>query len=206
MNTDAKHLAVLRQRFACEGVLPSYAGMSKALGFRSKNASVKLVQRLAQKGFIRSCAGGRLAPQPKFFGVRLATDPVRAGRPQGADNADLGEMISLDSYLIDSPTSTIVVSVKGDSMVEAGILDGDLAVVDTKANAHAGDFIVAQVDGEFTLKELRYRGDRAYLQPRHPTMAAIWPRGSLSVVGVVRGIVRRTSRRRPARNKPQEAA
>jgi SOS-response transcriptional repressor LexA len=206
MNSDAKHLAVLRQRFARDGVLPSYAGISKALGFRSKNASVKLVQRLAQRGFIRSGAGGRLAPQPKFFGIRLATDPVRAGRPQTADHPELVEMLSLDSYLIDSPTSTILVPVKGDSMVEAGILDGDLAVVDTKPSAQAGDIVVAEVDGEFTLKELRYRGDRAYLQPRHPTMAAIWPRGSLRVVGVVRGIVRRTSRRRPSRNKPQEAA
>jgi repressor LexA len=196
INSDAKHLAVLRQRFARDGVLPSYAGISEALGFGSKNASVKLVQRLTQKGFIRSGAGGRLAPQPKFFGIPLATDPVRAGRPQGADNPELVEMMSLDTYLIDSPTSTMLVPVRGDSMVEAGILDGDLAVVDTKPNAQAGDIVVAEIDGEFTLKELRYRGDRAYLQPRHPTMAAIWPRGSLRLVGVVRGIVRRTIRRR----------
>ncbi len=190
--------------------MPSYAGISEMLGFESKAASFKLAQRLTQQGFLRRGPHGRLVPTSRFLGIPLAADPVRAGQPQAASNAMEAELVTLDSYLVDSPLSTLLVRVKGDSMIEAGILDGDLAVVDRDKNARAGDIVVAKIDGEFTVKELKYRGTEPVLQPHHPTMSAIQPQGPWQVFGVVCGIVRRLPRAprsgRTGRRKEVESA
>jgi SOS regulatory protein LexA len=198
-NADAQHLAVLRDRYAKDGVMPSYAGICEMLGFGSKAASFKLAQRLTKQGFLRKGPCGRLVPTSRFLGIPLAVDPVRAGQPQAAANAMEAELVTLDAYLVDSPSSTLLIRVRGDSMIEAGILDGDLAVVDRDRSACTGDVVVAEIDGEFTVKELRYRGAEPVLQPRHPTMDAIRPQRPWQVFGVVCGIVRRLPSARSGR-------
>jgi len=81
--------------------------------------------------------------------------------------------------------------VKGDSMIEAGIQPGDIAVVEKRHDARAGDLVVAIVDGEFTLKTLaREKGDYV-LQPANPAYPVIRPKGSLEIFGVVVGVVRK---------------
>ena len=195
-NTDDAHLSLLRDRYARDGVLPSYADMGRMLGFASKGASFKLAQRLAEQGFLRKGPGGRLVPTERFIGIPLAADSVRAGPPQAASGTVEAELVTLDAYLIDAPSSTILVRVKGDSMIDAGILDGDLAVVNRGLEAIAGDIVVADIDGELTVKELKYSGSMPFLQPHHPRMDAIRPDVPWQVVGVVCGIVRRLARER----------
>ena len=76
-------------------------------------------------------------------------------------------------------------------MKDAGIRDGDLAIVDRAFPAAAGAFVIALVDGDFTLKELRYQGKRPILTPHNADFEPIRPTGELEVFGVVRGIVRK---------------
>ncbi|MBG6082438.1 LexA family protein [Rubrivivax gelatinosus] len=190
-NTDASHLSRLRDHYAKHGVLPSYARMSEVLGFRAKNAAVKLAERLSLAGYLRSAPGGKLVPTARFFELPLIDTPVRAGLPEAIEGQAAAEFVTIESYLIESPSSTVLVPVRGDSMKDAGIFSGDIAIVDRALAPSSGAFVVALVDGEFTVKELRYQGAIPILAPHNAEYQPIRPSGELEVFGVVRGIVRK---------------
>lgn len=192
VNSDGIHLERLRDHYAAYGAMPqSYAGIGEVVGFRTKNAAVKLAQRLIRLGFLKAAPGGKIAPTPRFFELPVAQTKVPAGMPFAIEAESSAELITLDSFLVAKPSRTVLVRVKGDSMRDAGILDGDLAIVERTDDARAGDFVVAWVDEEFTLKELRYDGSQAVLVPHNPSHTPIRPERALEIFGTVRGIVRR---------------
>jgi len=192
LNSDRIHLERLRDHYAAHGAMPpSYAGIGEVVGFRTKNAAVKLARRLTESGFLKAAPGGKVAPTPRFFELPVAQAKVPAGVPAAIGAESAAELITLDSFLVARPSKTVLVGVKGDSMRDAGILDGDLAVVERGSEARSGDFVVAWVDEEFTLKELRYEGRQAILIPHNPSHRPIRPGRALEIFGKVRGIVRR---------------
>ena len=145
---DHEHLATLQGYYAEHRVLPSYARLMSLLGFASKSAVKKVLERLENAGMLERTLDGDWAPSERFFERAIATQPVPAGTPISAD-ADIHEQISIDRFLIDQPAKTVLIRVKGDSMVDAGIRHGDLAVVERKTEASQGDIVVAVVDDEF---------------------------------------------------------
>lgn len=193
-NLDDRHLARLRDHYARHGTLPSYAGIGQVVGFKAKNAAVKLASRLTMAGFLRQAPGGKLAPTTRFFELPLFDSPVQAGLAASISGQEVGELVTIDSYLIEAPSKTVLLRVKGDSMQDAGVLDGDLAVVERSQNASAGEFIVAVVDGDFTLKELGYEGEQPILIPHNDRYARIRPQHDLEIFGIVRGIVRKVDK------------
>jgi SOS-response transcriptional repressor LexA len=199
MNQDGRYLAKLQDHYARHGVLPSYAGISELLGFRAKNAAVKLAARLSKAGYLRVAPGGRLAPDDRFF-ERSFLASVTASRPDTLEMAF--ETISIDRYLIDRPSKTTFIRVKGDSMKDAGIYDGDVVVVERRESAVAGAFVVARVDGEYTLKELDFERKRPVLRPHNRAFSVLRPQ-RLEIVGVVRGVVRRYGAPQQRREKTQ---
>ncbi|MCZ8112977.1 MAG: hypothetical protein O9321_19165 [Rubrivivax sp.] len=78
-NLDDRHLARLRDHYARHGALPSYAGIGQVVGFKAKNAAVKLAARLTDAGFLKTAPGGKLAPTSRFFERPLFDSPVPAG-------------------------------------------------------------------------------------------------------------------------------
>jgi repressor LexA len=190
-NLDDRHLARLRDHYARHGALPSYAGIGEVVGFKAKNAAVKLAARLTNAGFLRSAPGGKLAPADRFFELPLFDSPVQAGTATTIPGQEAGDLVTIDNYLIEAPSKTVLLRVKGDSMQDAGVLDGDLAVVERSQTASAGEFIVAVVDGAFTLKELGYEGEQPILIPHNDRYARIRPERDLEIFGIVRGIVRK---------------
>lgn len=97
---------------------------------------------------------------------------VFAGFPSPADNyVETG--IDLNEELIHHPSSTFFLRVRGESMRDAGILDGDLLIVDRSLNPRVGDIVVAIVDGSFIVKRLIYRKNIFYLEAEHPNYPAI---------------------------------
>ena len=187
---DHEHLATLQGYYAEHRVLPSYARLMSLLGFASKSAIKKVLERLADAGMLERTLDGDWAPSERFFERAIATQPVPAGTPISAD-ADIHEQISIDRFLIDQPAKTVLIRVKGDSMVDAGIHDGDLAVVERKTEATQGDIVVAIVDDEFTLKTLARDKDGYHLLPANPNYSVIRPNGKLEIFGVLVGLVRR---------------
>lgn len=115
---------------------------------------------------------------------------VRAGFPSAAEE-ELADILSLDEWLVRRPEASFLLRVEGDSMVEAGILPGDVVLVERGFAPREGDIVVAQVDGDWTLKYLRRDGGGPVLEPANVRYGTVRPRRSLSVEGVVRAVVRR---------------
>ena len=99
----------------------------------------------------------------KKFKIPLLTDSVSAGFPSPADDYT-EENIDLNEHLICNPFSTFFLRVKGDSMINAGIKDKDLIIVDKSLTARPGNIIIAMIDGEFTIKRLSIKNNELYLK------------------------------------------
>lgn len=181
----------LRKAFARDGAIPSYGRLCGELGFRSKTAALKLAGRLISKGYLRRCSGGRLAPGEHFFDLVVAETPVRAGPPDIVESDQMGATWSADRWLQDRHGPQFAVPVKGDSMRDAGILDGDVVLVSRTSSPASGDLVVAQVDGEFTLKEFRVENGLPVLLPHNPAYEPIRAKQALEIVGVATGLARR---------------
>jgi repressor LexA len=188
-NHDENHLEKLRDHFAGHGAIPSLAEICEVIGFSSKGAASRLITRLKRGGYLRAERNGRLVPQGRFF-ARTLVGAVRAGSPQSGDPLPAEEFV-VDHYLVDRPSDTFLVTVKGASMQDAGIYDQDIVVVVRKPDAKDGDIVVASVDGEMTVKELVLAGDKWELRPHNAEFRPIVAKEELKVLGVVTGVVRR---------------
>ncbi|MBO8243743.1 translesion error-prone DNA polymerase V autoproteolytic subunit [Prochlorococcus marinus XMU1411] len=99
----------------------------------------------------------------KKFRIPLLNDSISAGFPSPADDYT-EENIDLNEHLISNPFSTFFLRVKGDSMINAGIKDKDLIIVDKSLIAKPGNIVIAMIDGEFTIKRLSIKNDELYLK------------------------------------------
>ncbi len=187
---DREHFATLQRYYAQHRVLPSYARLMEILGYASKSAVKKVLERLEVAGMLERTPDGDWAPTERFFERVVANEPVPAGIPVTTLDAGV-EQMTIDRYLIQEPGQTVLIRVKGDSMINAGIHSGDIAVVERRQDAQVGEQVVAVVDDQFTLKTLgRDRGGYCLL-PANPEFDVIRPNGKLEIFGVVVGLVRR---------------
>ena len=176
MADDGQYLATLQDYYARHRVLPSYASIGKLVGLNSKASVAGMVLRLKAEGFLESSPDRRLKPG-KRFSERAIAESVRAGLPSPA--ADAGpETLTIDEHLIPHPSRTVLITVKGDSMIDAGILGGDIVVVEKRISANVGDIVVAIIDNEFTLKRLDKEKGRIVLRPENKAYPVIRDRKS----------------------------
>lgn len=189
---DEAYLAALRGYWKQHNAFPSMSKLCGVVGLTSSSSVFALVGRLTAAGYLER-ADGRVAPTRRFF-ARPMLGSVRAGHPQVSDQS-APEVLTLDDYLIDEPNRTSLLRVRGDSMRDLGILDGDLVAVEHNAAASPGDVVVAVSDGELTVKTLRLDKDGQYfLEAANTEFAPIRPRASLELLGVVVSVVRRIRR------------
>lgn len=188
---DADYLGRLRDYYQDAKRIPSHQRICELMDFASKTASKKLLLRLESAGFLeRTPDDDAWMPAKRFFERPLAGTAVRAGAPDMIEGG-AGEPFMVDDYLVRQPSRTIMIPVKGDSMDDAGIRDGDIAVVERNRPASKGDFVVAIVDNEFTLKELGMERGKFILKPHNPAYPVIRPKSDLEIFGVMVGLVRR---------------
>ncbi len=190
MSNDRSYLTSLQDYYAQHRALPSYASIGSLLGLKSKSSVAAMVARLKLAGFLDSTPDRRLAPTKHFFARPLAESPVRAGLPEQVDDSE-ADALTIDDYLIERPSQTVLIRVKGDSMMDAGIFDGDLVVVEKRPSAHKGDIVVAIVDNQFTLKRLDLEDGKFILRPENKAFEVIRPEGSLEIFGIMVGLVRK---------------
>jgi repressor LexA len=171
------------------GRMPSFSEIGEIVGFKSKNAVSKLIHKLEQMKVLERDEKGRLTPGSIKFPVRVL-GTVEAGFPSPAEE-ELADTLSLDELLIHNHEATFLLRVSGDSMSEAGILPGDMVIVNKGGNPKSGDIVIAEVDGEWTMKYLRKRGDSVTLIPANPNYTPIKPKNELKIAGVVTAVVRK---------------
>lgn len=169
--------------------MPSYAEIMRLVGFKSKNAVYKLVNRLVEEGAILKDKTGRLLPS-RMFGEVPLLGLVEAGFPSVAEETPL-DTLSLDEYLIEKKEKTYLLEVKGDSMIDAGIQEGDYVLAEKGKEAKPGDIVIAEVDGGWTMKYFRKKGNTVFLEPANKNYKPIYPEQDLHIAAVVRGVVRK---------------
>src|SRR4030066_881736 len=161
---DGEYLAKLQDYYADWKNIPSHAKLCEVFGIASKSWVKAVLTRLSAAGFIERTPDGAWIPTRQFFARPLAESSVQAGMPASV-TATQGEYFVIDEMLIDTPSNTTLIPVRGDSMIEAGIHDGDVAVVEKRNLASVGDIVVAIVDNEFTLKTLDKERGKYILRP-----------------------------------------
>ncbi len=169
--------------------MPSYTEIMELVGFKSKNAVAKLIDKMIDEGIVSKDRLGKLIPSRSFDEVPLL-GLVEAGFPTAAEEA-IADTLSIDDYLIEHKESTYILEVKGDSMIEAGICEGDLVIVDRKGQPRIGDIVIAEVDGGWTMKYYRKKGNQIYLDPANKNYKPIYPTEELKIAAIVKGVVRK---------------
>jgi repressor LexA len=187
---DAEYLAKLQDYYANWKSIPSYSSLCEILGIASKSWVKAVLDRLAKAGFVERTPDGMWVPTRQFFARPFAESSVQAGMPLSV-TATQGDYYVIDEMLITTPSLTTMIPVKGDSMMDAGIRDGDVAVVEKRHLANVGDIVVAIVDGDFTLKELGKERGKYILIPANPAFPVIRPQGTLEIFGVLVGLIRK---------------
>jgi len=171
-------------------IMPTYDEICLIFGFKSKNAAFKLVNKLVEDNFIEKMDKGRLKPGLHFIGLPLFNS-VQAGMPT-AEEETLLDHVDLNDFLVSNPAKTCMINVRGDSMIDAGIHEGDKVVVESEASVNIGDIVVAIVDGGYTVKYFdKSKNGQIILQPGNPKYSPIIPENELRIFGKVVGVVRK---------------
>lgn len=187
---DHAKLERLRDYFAAHQALPSFSKAAQLLSYRSTSAVSAFVRRLKRQSFLSATPEGRLLPGRRFFERTVADPKIPAGKPTvGIDLG--GHPTFIDQELVRHPSRTLLMRVDGDSMIGAGLLPGDTVVVERNAVPEVGAIVVAQIDGELTIKQLARDRQGYYLRPANPKHDDIRPKTGIEVLGVVVGLYRR---------------
>jgi SOS regulatory protein LexA len=189
-----EHLKKIRAFYRSHKRMPSYSELTTVAGFRSKNAAYKLVTRLIDQGWVEKDAAGKLLPGPLFHTVPVL-GTVTAGFPSPAEE-ELADTMSFDEFLMTNvkhQEAIYILKVNGESMNGAGILPGDMLLVERGAEPRDGDIVIAQIDREWTMKFFRKRGRRVFLEAANQDFKPIFPTEELKIAAVVRAVIRKYS-------------
>ena len=169
--------------------MPSYAEMINLLGVKSKSVVNFWVNKLVEAGIIEKDDRGHLTFTKRPFAIPLVGS-VQAGFPSPEEES-LCDVISMDEYLISRPDSSFLLQVSGDSMIGEGIKEGDLVIVEKGREPRNGDIVIAEVDGEWTMKYFRKQGKQVVLEAANPKYPIIKPKTELKVGGIVTAVIRK---------------
>ncbi len=177
--------------------MPTYSEMMKLFGFKSKNAVFKVVEKLIEGGLVAKDHLGRLVPSNSFTENANSVPMlgfVTAGLPATVEE-ELVDSVNLDDMLVKNKTITFMLEVDGDSMIDAHIESGDMVLVERASTARDGQIVIAEVDGEFTMKYFRQmstpQGSKAWLEPANKNYKPIYPEHSLNINAVVKAVIRK---------------
>ena len=178
------------------GFAPSYREIGEHLGLSSPATIYEHIQALIDKGFLRSTYNEKRslelvkwptnwaqAVELSLAGLITAGEPIEAVQDY--------ETVSVPADLAVDPDNSFALKVKGDSMIDDGILDGDVVICQRINAAENGQMVVALIDNQYaTLKRFYREGRRVRLQPANDNYQPIYP-PTLTIQGVVRGVIRR---------------
>lgn len=174
--------------------VPGYKEFQNLTGFKSKNAVFKLIKRLVDEGVFEKDSHGKLSMR-SFFGEVPMLGIVEAGIPTMTESAttDFLDSTSVEDFLLGNlKGQTFMLEVKGDSMIEEHIAEGDMVLVERTDNPKIGDIVIALVDGGWTMKYYRKDGSgKVYLEPANEKYSDIYPEYELDIRAVVRAVIRK---------------
>ena len=202
-------LLFLEQRISLSGVTPSFEEMKKNVGLKSKSGIHRLISGLEERGFIKKLpfkaraieilkspytkqkpSNDKVTTNNEHFVELPIVGRIAAGLPIEA--IESGENSLYVPKMLTKGSDSFVLEIKGDSMVDAGINDGDLAIIKRQSTANNGDIAVALTnENEATLKRFRKRGDTIALEAANEAFETrIYSAGQISIQGILIGLIR----------------
>lgn len=186
------------------GYPPSIPEIQKEFSFKSPNAVSDHLEALKRKGYISRRAHKSRGIEIKVYTTakengngNVAEIPVvgrvAAGSPILAQE-NIESTINIDKHLVRNSEGVFALKVKGDSMINAGILDGDYVIVNQQQTADQGDIVVALIEDEATLKRFYKEKNKIRLQPENDTMDPIVvdpKENEVRVIGKIKGVMRK---------------
>ena len=179
-----------------KGVTPSTREIQGHFGLASQTSVMQYLAVLERKGFIDRHARKARALITPVQKVRITDIPIYGQIPAGM--ATLTEQtieghVSLDARSVNASKNgrTFALRVRGDSMIDAHILDGDIVILEDRKDVHNGDIVAALIDGETTLKRYVMEHGRPYLKAENPLYPDLTPARELRVQGVMVSLVRK---------------
>lgn len=148
-----------------------------------------LIDTLVEDNLILRDSRGKLQPTMNMMGIR-ELGVVEAGFPSNAEE-EVADAITLDEWLIKDRSSTYMLKVSGESMIDAGIKPGDTALVERGRQPKNNDIVIACVDGKWTMKYYQKTGSTVVLIPANPKFPKIYPQEELKIEAVVTAIIRK---------------
>mgnify|MGYP001235648454 CR=1 FL=1 len=211
MLTKKQHelLLFLEERISQSGVTPSFEEMKNKVGLKSKSGIHRLISALEDRGFIKklpfkaraieilklpNIKPKSLDEKPDLDSKHVVSLPIvgriAAGLPIEA--IESGENSLLVPKILTKGSDSFILEVKGDSMIDAGINDGDFAIIKKQSTANNGDIAVALTnENEATLKRFRKRGDTIALEAANEAFETrIYSAGQISIQGILVGLIR----------------
>ena len=169
--------------------MPSFAEMVGLLGVRSKSVVNFWIDKLIEADILEKDDKRHLKFKKSTYAIPRVGS-VRAGFPSPEEEA-LCDIMSMDEYLITKPETSFLLQVSGDSMTGAGIMEGDLVIIKKGRDPKTGDIVIAEVDGEWTMKYFHKKGKQIILEAANPKYPDIHPRTELRLGGVVTAVIRK---------------
>jgi len=176
---------------------PSISEMATYMEVKSKNAIAKMLNNLEELGYIKTSGKARGIEILNSLGQSLQKGlikvpligTVQAGSPHLAEE-NIEEWINLPQSLVKGRRDVFLLRVRGDSMINAGIFEGDLVIVRPTKEAKHNDIVVALLHDEATVKRYIQIKNRAYLKAENPSFKNIYPKEDWMVQGKVVGVIR----------------
>lgn len=187
-------LQLIREQIAGSGLPPTRAEICRAMGFRSPNAAEEHLRALARKGVIEMLAGASRGIRLKQLPGIPVVGRVAAGSPLLAEQHIEGHY-RIDPALF-KPRADYLLRVRGASMRDAGIFDGDLLAVHRTPHFRSGQIVVARLHDEVTVKRIRQRRHLVDLVPENPafqTLVVDTRREPLAIEGIAVGVLRNSA-------------
>jgi repressor LexA len=184
-----KYFSDLLSFYRKYGYLPSFREMLKLTGLRSTNAIAKHFNIWVKNGLLYKDQNGRFTLAEAVLGLPLL-GTVEAGWPSAAEE-ELTDTMNLDEFLIHNREATYMLTVSGDSMIEAGINPKDLVLVERGREPKDGDIVIAEIDSGWTMKYFYKKGGQVSLVPANKKYKTIYPKNELKVAAVVMAVIRK---------------
>jgi len=169
--------------------MPTFSEMVGLLGVRSKSVVNFWIDKLIKDKILDKDNKGHLTFRQSTYGIPMAGS-VQAGFPS-PEEAALCPTMSMDEFLITKPDASFLLTVSGDSMIGEGIMEGDLVIVEREKVPNIGDVVIAEVDGEWTMKYFKKENDKVYLEAANPKYPIIRPKTELKLGGTVTAVIRK---------------
>ena len=168
--------------------MPSISEVMKICGFSSRSSAFYVINQLVREGVIEKDETGKIAPTGKLHEIPFVGH-IRAGFAAPAED-EIADLMSVGEFLIPHPNRSYLLKVEGDSMIDAGIQEGDMVIFERSKESKPGDMVVALTEDGYTLKFLRKHGTQFYLEAANKKYPDIHPMQG-EIIGVVTATFRK---------------